>query len=1207
MARIWTDEQKLAFETRDKTLLVSAAAGSGKTAVLTERIVRSLLDEQHPADLSRMLIVTFTNAAAAEMRSRITSAIKEALGERPDDQHLEEQLLLIDSASICTIDSFCASFLRRNAGAAGISPRFRIADEAESEILSRAVWSSLLDDCYKSYRGEEKLPVREDFLLLCDSLASVRDENALLSHLSKLAKDCDSLFNGIHTLRSYAEEMQKEAKKDYPSTAAFAVIADRLMLGCTHFRDAYQRLLACAKEENSKRLSYLSDKGSLFGRLAEAFESKDLRAVRDLLTDELWKKSLPQAGKDKSDPLTAGINSDANDFRKEKLLPLTVFSEQDWQIEAPRLARVLDALATLCEAFDLRFRREKRARNVLTYADVERMTLDLLWDEEGQSALALTESTKYDYIYIDEYQDVSEVQHRIFELLSCKRNRFMVGDIKQSIYRFRGGEPSLFADLRADFDLPPFTEDGDAYTVFMSRNFRCDPPIIDFTNAVFDRLFGIAGKSIGYREEDRLVAGKEIGGGECAPVDILLAQDASGEFDGADEKNANAIFSMIKDLLDHGKKRNGEQIEAKDIAVLLRSVRHSSARKLSELLTDAGIPCTVPEDTDFFLSPEVLLLLCLLHAIDNPRRDIYLAGLLRSPLCGFTLDELITLRREGRKNACLYEALCDYAKKHPSDEKSTTALRMLDDYAAYAEGTSVASLLRRIFDETAMLALSVVGSGRENLQLFYHHAKHFEGSSFKGLYAFLAYIDRLIREGKHLPADAGAVSEASGVRIMTVHASKGLEFPVVILGDAGKPTSGGKLGVILHDKHVGACLRLCTDDRCAVCDNPLYTAARLASERADREEDLRLLYVALTRATERLCIVGCIGKKLPQELLLGQEIKPDLYSITEAKSYLSLVLMSLGISVREDETDTTESDVLLAKNAFFRIFFRRIDEYVTDPIAEALPCVLGSGDGTATALPSDSELRARFDFVYPHEAMVSLPAKLSVSRLYPDLLDEENETELKTPTQDTSSDKEQEAAPTRPRFMKEAEEATSAARGSATHLFLQFCDFHRLKEDARGELSRLVSTGFMPQADADMVRLHEIEAMTDSRLFADILAASKVYRELRFHAYLPASYFTEDQAKKKALEGETVFVQGVIDCVLVYEDGSYDLIDYKTDRLPKSREEAAAILRDRHTLQLSYYAEACERMFGKPPQRLRLFALAIGEDVLLERRTFDGA
>lgn len=1200
MAREWTDDQRLAIETRDKTLLVSAAAGSGKTAVLTERIVRSLLDEAHPADLSRMLIVTFTKAAAAEMRSRITAAVKSALGERPEDTHLEEQLLLIDSANICTIDAFCAAFLRRHARAAGISPRFRIADEAESEILSRMVWTSLLDDCYKNERTEEVLPVREDFLLLCDSLTTVRDADSLVSHLSELSKKCDSLFNGIHTLRTYAEDMQSEAAKDYPSTAAFAAIADHLKLGCLHFKDAYKRVLDCRPTVNESRFSFLSAKGTLFGRLAEALETRDLSAVRTLLTDELWKKSLPTR-KGESDPLTKALNDAANKFKNEEILTLTVFGDEDWKIEAPRLARVLRALATLSEAFDARYTKAKRAKNMLTYADVERLTLDLLWDEQGASSLALAERALYDYIYIDEYQDVSEVQHRIFDLLSNERNRFMVGDIKQSIYRFRGGEPSLFADLRAAFDLPPITAEGDAYTVFMSKNFRCDPPIISFTNAVFDCVFGIAGESIGYRNEDRLDRGKLIEGEDkCAPVDIYLAHDETGEIGDLRQREATAIFLRIKDLLKNGKNRDGTSIMPKDIAVLLRSVRHSCAGNLSALLTQAGIPCTVPEDTDFFLSPEVLLLLCLLHSIDNPRRDVYLAGLLRSPLCRFTLNELVRIRAEGKKGSCLYEALCAYAEKHPADEKCARTLAMLDGYAAYAEGTSVSSLLSRIFDETAIFTLSGIHSGRENLQLFYHHARNFEGSGFKGLYAFLTYIDRLIREGKHLPADKEAVIEASGVRIITVHASKGLEFPVVILGECAKAASGSCADAILHDKHVGVAMRLCTDDRYAVCDNPLYTAARLKSERADREENLRLLYVALTRATERLLLVGHIGKRLPSELVLGGEIKPDLYSVLNAPSYLSLALLALGFTAEEDALDTTAGELLLAKNDFCRLLYCRMSETSAPTEANASTCAKANGEESAPALPSDEELRARFDFIYPHDAATALPAKLSVSRLVPDLLDGENEVEWKPPAEEAETEKMR----TKPRFLLDAEAANAAARGSATHLFLQFCDFSRLAEDAESELRRLTETGFLTAADADLVRLNEIKAMTRSRLFADTLKAARIHRELRFHAYLPAAYFTEDEKKRRVLAGETVFVQGVIDCVLVYGDGSYDLIDYKTDRLPKSREEAEALLRARHTLQLSYYAEACERMFGAPPRSLRLYSLALGEDLLLERRIF---
>ncbi|MBR6794571.1 MAG: UvrD-helicase domain-containing protein, partial [Clostridia bacterium] len=748
-----------------------------------------LLDPENPADISRMLIVTFTNAAAAELRARITAALQEALREDPKNDRLETQLLLLPSAEIRTIDAFCAKFLRANAAAVGISPRFRIADEAEGEMLARSVMHELLSDCYEKvgFENPEGAPsyCEEDFLLLADSLSAARDPQEVLADaLLKLFKECRNFEEGTYLLADRAAAFGEELAHPYEESTAYCLIADYLCEGLTHYADLYEQLLPeLARETDPKLLlkhgmTYCRD-GIAAASLAAAMKKGNTEEAAHIIDRQILKMPLPSCSSSSAaDKALHDLRGELHNFCETKVLPFLLFKEEDFQSEGARLLRALKQLAALGIAFEERFAKEKRARNLCQYSDLESLTLAALSNEKGEpSALALEKREEYDAVYIDEYQDVNEVQHKIFSLLSKPRNRFMVGDIKQSIYRFRGADPTIFAALRKSFpDYRRDDRENAAQALFMQSNFRCDPPIINFTNLVFATLLGVAGESIGYREEDKLHVGKALPE-DFVPqkVRLLLTKNytpSKKEKESAvpcpkgckkGEAEAHAIAVEIARLIAHEKilkkekNAQGEEVlvEApilpRDITVLMKSVKGDFAASLSEELLSMGIPTEIPEDAEFFLNPDVLLILALLNVINNPHRDIYLAGVLRSPLYAFTMDELVKIRQAGEDGDTLYDALLRHYEQHGDDEKCRRFLEKLSLYRDRAEGMPVWRLLRFIYDDTAILALSDLSEGsgkRSNLRRLYHYSRTFEGYSFQGLYSFLQFINRIIRAGR---------------------------------------------------------------------------------------------------------------------------------------------------------------------------------------------------------------------------------------------------------------------------------------------------------------------------------------------------------------------------------------------------------------------------------------------------------------------------
>lgn len=1188
MAHSFTSEQREAIDTRDRTLLVSAAAGSGKTATLTERIIASLTDPQHPTDLSRLVVATFTKDSAADMRKKIAAALAAALERDPENRHLARQQLLLPSAAICTIDSYLARLLRRHAEAAGLSSGFRVADPAEDALLSLEVLEELLEDLYSGACPEVEA---EAFCRLADALTSAKSEGEIASHLRALYEELLHGVDGVEALAEAAERYRASADLPWLMTVYGAAEADRYAAILSDLADAYRDAISClaglCERSLSARLPYCREEEALLRRIAALLRERSEEARTAVPDGRPNMPSLRKGDCEENRALSLihkQVLAVFSDIRKE----FFAYSDAEISTLCRELADMCALLYRVLSLYDARFSAEKRRRGICSFLDIERLSYALLVDGGEPTPLARTLAAELDGIYIDEFQDVNALQYGIFRALAREDNLFTVGDVKQCIYAFRHADPGIFAALRAAYPLRSLTPEPRPSTVYFRANFRCDEPIVRYVNRLAGRLFTLAGGTVAYTPDDDLCAKKLPPVGQEpvrthifeVPTPVGGREYTEAEREALAMREAEYVAGEVRRLLESGRRNDGEPIRPSDITLLFRN---RSAMPLFAAALSGVAPVSEGQEADFFLNPEVLLALSLLYTVDNPHRDVYLAAALRSPVFGLTMGELVLIRREAKGTADLYDALVAYVGAHPEFEKGKRFLARLAAWRRIAEGETVGNLVLTVFREAGLLCLAGQGSEvhHDNLYRLYQYARSFEASSYQGLYSFISYLNTAI-ESHTVILKPTPEARADAVRFMTVHGSKGLEFPVVFFcntdhGFSGKVTEAP----LLYDREYGPVCRLLTKNGEALAENPIRSLVAGRLRRAQAEEEIRLLYVALTRARERLYVTGSsmsLDKRATEEAAMLNTL-PHAWYLLGRHSMLAWILPVL----------TAAGDPYLELHPLpppGEVTLRAAKEngFAVEP---AKP----NGEG-AEAL--SAILRGRLSFVYPDEAMTRLPEKLSVSRLSPTVLDG-SESEVAT----FSLPKEH--RPTVPQFLSGSRGDEAALAGTATHLFLQFCDPRRLApETVEAEIERLCKEQFLLPEDAARVRRDEIALFCRSRLFSRLRSAVGVRRELRFHALLPADRFAEEALRREELAGRELLVQGVIDCLIEEEDG-YTLIDYKTDRLTPAELSdpalAARKLCERHAPQLAYYAAACERMYGTPPREVLIYSLPLGDTV----------
>lgn len=1233
-----TPAQKLAIEAPVSDLLVSAAAGSGKTAVLSRRILHLLSDPDHDYDIGRMLVVTFTKDSATELKNRIGKVLRTEVEELTDREGRSEeeerrlarfsaQLAKVESAEISTIHSFCYSLVRKNFALLGIPASLRVGDESETALLRFRVMEETIDGLYEK---DEAFPAFADHMI---ALKDDRLSEILIDFYTKLI----GTPGGLSSLKQCLDSLIAAAE-DFSKSNFFS----SLMVYADWFFDYYRETLKAAMEELENDPAGMKN---YYPSVAAAYDmtrrwqegdDRDYSMLAGMLASYV---SVPLGRGYRGDktPEASRAQTLRTQFEKElKALRDSFFSFTPDAIRKDCLATA-DTLQTLYRAlttFDENYSAAKLRYGLLDYNDLERYTYSLLVDEEGKpTPLALSVQQRYDALFIDEYQDTNGLQDAIFSVVS-RHDRFMVGDIKQSIYSFRGARPELFSAYRSRF--PDYVEGSGQKEarLFLSENFRSDKSIIDFSNTVFSVLFNHNSGKVPYLPEDALKCSRAPADDAGLPVCFYMVDTAAPEDQSRPLTEADFVAEKIAALVRQG-------VCPEDIVILMRST-HSHGDAYREALARRSVAC-VSEDAgeSLFDCPEILLLLSLLRVIDNPTRDIPLAAVLKSPLFGFSLSDLIALRQiypdgslyaalvafAGEPEGCFSDAAMTsgkdgdvlnrtvpYSTVAGSDaagsfeteasewlfreedrkrlkERVETFFRQLMRYRRYAEMRSADRVIRYLLSNTPLRAIAVkhTGSG-DRLWDFYEFARRYEAASFHGVHGLLRHVDDMLASPKAQPPQKKQKVDLSAVRILTIHKSKGCEYDYVFLAETEHSFGRSRGEDILFDPQLGIGMRLREENGYVRYDTLLRRIIEARQKCAGLDEEMRILYVALTRARKQLIITASKSSHKEKKGDAKPAKKPK-----EPKTLQSVVDERLA-SARHPHP------WLFLKGGSFAhwltvaggdIPIQIVDKSNFDaqvhPVGRVAP--EGRAEGRMERV-SEEILKERLSFTYPHGIASSLPTKLSVSRLYPGILDEEAEELLRSEKADFEQ---------LPLFMQENLSPSGAERGTATHLFMQFCDFERVAQ--RGieeEIARLCEEKFITSGIAGLIDRYRLRLFFQSSLFAAMRHARRLYREQRFNVRLPASDFTEDEAKASLLEGETVLVQGVVDCLMEEVDGSLTLVDYKTDRTPGDRREAEILLKERYTTQLTYYRRAVEKIFGRPVSRTLIYSFGLGDTVALD-------
>nr|WP_297173802.1 helicase-exonuclease AddAB subunit AddA [uncultured Agathobaculum sp.] len=1179
----WTKEQHTAIHDRGGALLVSAAAGSGKTAVLVERVLTRLTDPDDPVDIDRLLLVTFTNAAAAEMRERIGRALGEAVAKNPRDTRLRRQLFLVHRAKITTVHAFCLSLAREQAAALGIAPDFRLMDENEGKILRAEVLEETLDAAYE--RAEP------GFFALCDLLTAGRDDKRLgeviLRTYEKIQAHPDPraflahVREGLHARgmdTPHGCVLIEQARAAAAHGAAFLHMAVDIASGIDELANTYLPALTSDLNQAQRLLDVLA--GGEWDACVAAARSiafDRLKAARGFDDKALLEEIKAMRGEWKNVAETI----------RDKWLTVTADeAEYDRGLTAPALL----ALCDMVDAFDEAFSAAKRARNAADFNDLEHFAVRLLYDRGAPSALAKTLSESFAEIAVDEYQDTNAVQDAIFRAVSKNEtNLFMVGDVKQSIYGFRLADPSIFLSKYRMFEDAGEVPDGAPRRVILGRNFRSRAAVLDACNYLFSAVMGERVGGMRYTDREALHLGADYypDADEARYKTEVLLVDAAklGEDDDAPDKmelEARLATQRIREMLDGGfpvtDKDTGalRPVTPGDIVILLRSPK-TKARVFIAALEQAGISASAEERGGLLETAEVGTMVSLLSVIDNPRQDVDLIGVMRSPLFGFTEQELADIRLVNRK-ASYYDALVAARADFPKAELFLQRLAFLREFAC---DQPVYRLLWEIYDETGALGLYGAlpnGAQRQsNLLAFFERARAFEGKGFRGLFAFVRLLRGMHETGEDFQT-VGAEVTGGAVRIMSIHKSKGLEFPVVIVADCAKQFNESELRepMLVH-KDLGFGSKCRDSARGVQYSTVERTAVAVLEQREMVSEELRVLYVALTRAKEKLiitCACGTLQKSLQKWARLAELDELPQYAMGAVHAPLMWIIAPLlrhpctralreqyGLTVPERGTDCDA----------FTLRVYQPEELATPETEEVL-----------RFLEEDAVTYAVTPYLnYPNAYLSDLPSKLTATGIGPGYRADEAAEQTPPPRREPKL--------RAPLFEQGARQLTPAEIGTAHHLFMQFCDFETasMPGGVERELSRLTDKRILLPEQAAAVDVGKIEAFFSSELYRGLMMQNKVRREFKFSVLVPAARYFPIAVD---VPEEKVLLQGVIDCLIDTPEG-YVILDFKTDRVSEGGLAARAA---KYQPQLAAYALAVREVFARPVCRCALYFFHTG-------------
>ncbi len=1245
----WTQEQRKVIDTRSCNILVSAAAGSGKTAVLVERILQLITDEHHPVDIDRLLIVTFTRAAAGEMKERIRSAIEKKLETDRDNEHLQRQSVLVHHAQITTIDSFCSYVVKNYFHLIDLDPSFRMGDEGEMRLLQADVADKVMEEAYAKEENHA-------FAAFVDGFSGGKTDEKIPELIQKLY--------GFSMSYPYPKEWLESCKKAYE-------IQDVEELERAPWMACVKAELAKETKEAAELLGqaveicrgpdgpgfYLELLETEKAAVEKAQKAESFREWKEVL-ESIEFKRLPagkKAEKEQVSPerqeLAKNLRSQAKDFIKE--LQERYFGEtMEEMAEHLRLAgEPVGVLVDLTLRFMELYQEKKKEKNILDFADLEHYALEILVEhtEEGdkRTNAAKELAEQFAEIMIDEYQDSNLVQEKLLSAVSGIEdgiyNIFMVGDVKQSIYRFRLARPDLFMEK---FRTYPLEQGGEKLRIDLHRNFRSRKEVLESVNYLFYQIMGEDLGGVEYDQDAALYPQREFPPKEitepAAEVFLLEEDDPvwKEQEDGqtARELEAKMTALRIRELMEHQEVLDKEteqyrKVRYSDITILLRTMS-GWAETFKKVLNASGIPASVTTKTGYFSATEVTTVLDYLQILDNPLQDIPLAGAMRGLPDGFQFQELAEIKVLGQKEekASLFEAVLLAEKlENPLGEKVRRFLGVYRKLRSKVPYTPMHELLWDFFDETGFLLYQqafVSGEQKKaNLLMLVEKARAYESTSYRGLFNFIRYIENLKKYQVDF-GEANILSEKEDtVRIMSIHGSKGLEFPIVFVAGLGKQMNlqDARESIVLHpDLGIGA---PCVDEKFRIRTRTiLQKTVQQEITLESLGEELRILYVALTRAKEKLILTGTLSKL--EEKLTGfekvkhQESQRLSYGIRmKGKSYLDWILAALARHKAMKPLYEAFGQQAYALNPWYdgpgEFFIRRIAplELVVEETQLRTEEMLKKGELLMWDCSQvyDKELRdslqESFSYEYPYEALGQIPAKLTVSEVKrmqqmeeedSALLYGENMNDSNMGTQGAKEAPEVNARESSmeeryvPAFMREeAAEVEGAKRGTVYHRILECLDYTCADtlNQVKAQLEAMVADRKLTPAMRKAVKDGEIYQFVKSPMGQRMQSADRrgeLHREQPFVISVPANQIKEEYDSR-----EEILIQGIMDAYFE-EEGELVLVDYKTDKVWNNKIET---LVEKYQVQLRYYKEALERVTGKKVKETYIYSLQIGKAV----------
>lgn len=1225
MAVRWTDDQLKVIQTRNRNLLVSAAAGSGKTAVLVERIIRMITDAEKPLDIDQLLVVTFTNAAAAEMRERIGLAVEKLLEERPEDEHLQRQSTLVHHAQITTIHSFCLNLIRNHFNQLELDPDFRIGDEGELLLLQTDVMDQLLEDYY-----EAAAPEFEDFV---DTYASGKADSGIADYIWQVYNfSMSNPWPGawIGQCRRELEDCSLEGMKH---TVWMQYLLRDVKIQLEELTAQMGEAIRISSEEDGPGV-YLPALEHDRQTLELLSKAEDYESLNEGLKQVVFDRLTAVRGK-QVDPAKKAAASQIRDRMKKAVTKLTGLycfeNAEEIEADIAGSAGPVKTLLALAEDYSARYQAKKREKNILDFNDLEHFALNILVTEENgairPTAVAEKLSRQYEEILMDEYQDSNYVQETLMNSISRGRsghpNIFMVGDVKQSIYRFRLARPELFMEKYESYSR----EDSDYQKIELHQNFRSRATVLESINDVFYRIMGKSLGNIDYTEETALHSGAEFAATDKTAgtsTELFMVNTGSGVLSQLDEENADftsreieakLIAGRIRELTDQetglwvwDKRKEGYRLaEYGDMVILLRSISGWSEAFVNILMNE-GIPAYAETKTGYFNTTEVETVLSILTVIDNPMQDIPLAAVLKSPVCKVTDGELAWLMgrfkhkaRKGRDRG-LYGACRQFLEEWSGEEPEIPAglgdrlssfWKLLEALTVQSRYLSIHELLYEMLRVTGyydyVSAMPAGETRRANLDMLVEKAIAYEVTSYHGLFHFIRYIGRLKKYNTDFGEAQTAGEQKQMVRIMSIHKSKGLEFPIVFLAGMGKQFNRQDANrKILIDPDMGIGADYLDLENRLRSGTLKKSVLRRRMELENLGEELRVLYVAMTRAKEKLIMTGTdrsLDKKQEKWAAVPKSGRLPFTVLSTAGSYLDWILMSMADPACCIQAQEAAVEEIVGEEVEKQAVFRFHKEELLQMDLEMV---------------YDEEYRKTLDqslaYRYPYQADTDLHTKMSVS-------------ELKKLGQNIDEG-ELDFLPTIPVFMRELMEQETegentaawrpartgggAYRGTAYHRAMELLTLSSCSSRAETEagLKQLVENQRLTESYYLLLDSGRIWGFISSGIGKRMTLAEQrgqLHREQQFVMGIPA------KEMEAADSEELVLIQGIIDAWFE-EDGELVLIDYKTDQVGENGEE---ILKERYQLQLDYYQKALEQMTKKRVKEKIIYSLTLQEEIRL--------